>query len=73
MCSFELVNHQIKHLFGGIEAEKNSSIEYLESCQRRIVKAMERAQLNHRKIYEAVLSIKRSLTDLNENYLQLSK
>ena len=73
MSSFELVDHQIKHLFGGIEAEKNSSLEYLESCQRKIVKAMERAEENHRKIYEAVQVIRKSIADLNDNYLQLSK
>ena len=69
MSSFELVNHQIKHLFGGIEAEKNSSLEYLESCQRKIIKAMEQAQNNHCKIYEAVQVIKKSIANLNDNYL----
>lgn len=80
MTSFELVNHQVrytliklKHMFGGIEAEKNSSLEYLENIQKKIAKTMEKAQANHMKIFQAVVAIKTSLTELSENYLALSK
>jgi flagellar biosynthesis chaperone FliJ len=60
-------------MFGGIEAEKNSSLEYLESIQKKIAKTMEKAQTSHIKIYQAVVTIKTSLTELSENYLTLSK
>lgn len=53
---------KLKHMFGGIEAEKNSSLEYLETIQKKITKTMEKAQANHMKIYQAVATIKTSLT-----------
>jgi hypothetical protein len=34
---------------------------------------MERAQANHMKIYQAIVIIKTSLTELSDNYLSLSK
>jgi F0F1-type ATP synthase membrane subunit b/b' len=60
-------------MFGGIEAEKNSSLEYLETIQKKITKTMEKAQANHMKIYQAIATVKASLTELNENYLAISK
>lgn len=75
-----MVNHQVnyiltqlKHMFGGIEAEKNSSLEYLETIQKKITKGMEKAQANHMKIYQAVTTIKTSLTELSESYVTLAK
>jgi chromosome segregation ATPase len=60
-------------MFGGIEAEKNSSLESLENVQKKIFKAMERAQQTYKKIYQAANSVKENLLDLSDNYLSLTK
>lgn len=46
------------HMFGGIEAEKNSSLESLENVQKKIFKAMEKAQNTFKKIYQATNTVK---------------
>ena len=58
-------------MFGGIEPEQNGSIAELENFQRRIVKAMEKAQNCHKKIYQGATIIKNSLSELTENYMAL--
>lgn len=61
------------HMFGGIEAEKNSSLESLENVQRKIFRAMEKAQLTYKKMYQAITTVKESLLELSNNYLGLSR
>lgn len=58
-------------MFGGIEPEKNGSIAELENFQKRIVKAMEKAQNCHKKIYQGATIIKNNLNELSENYMAL--
>jgi uncharacterized coiled-coil DUF342 family protein len=48
-------------------------LEYLETIQKKITKTMEKAQTNHMNIYQAISTIKVSLTELSENYLSVSK
>lgn len=60
-------------MLGGIEPEKNTSITELENFQKRIVKAMEKAQNCHKKIYQGAAMVKANLNELSENYMSLFK
>lgn len=62
---FDIFNHQvdskltkIMYKLGGIEAQKNQSLESLENLQSRIFEGMKNAQKAYKKIYEAVFTVK---------------
>lgn len=60
-------------VFGGIEAEKNSSIESLERFQKKLFDGMKKAQNGLKKMHQAMSLAKESLVELTENCVSVCK